>query len=91
MAVLLAASTGMGHALSPAANEVPAEQRTSSYHVTGTVVDENGEPLPGAHIMLKGRSIGTITDGSGNFSLNAARGTELVVRYLGYEDQTFTA
>ena len=91
MVAILATSTGMGFALSPTLNSVPTEQQASSHRVTGTVVDENGEPLPGAHIMLKGRSIGTITDGSGNFSLNAASGTELVVRYLGYEDQTFTA
>ena len=91
MVAILATSTGMGFALTPTANEAPTEQQASSYRVIGTVVDENGEPLPGAHIMLKGRSIGTITDGSGNFSLNAARGTELVVRYLGYEDQTFMA
>ena len=91
MVAILATSTGMGFALSPITSSAPAEQQVSSHRVTGTVVDEYGEPLPGAHIMLKGRSIGTITDGNGQFSLNAASGTELVVRYLGYEDQTFTA
>ena len=91
IAAILAASTGMGYALSPTTNEAASEPRTSSYRVTGTVIDENGEPLPGAHIMLKGRSIGTITDGNGQFSLNAAQGSELVVRYLGYEDYEFSA
>ena len=91
MAAIMAASTSMGYALSSTANEAMADQRTASHRVTGTVVDENGEPLPGTHIMLKGRSIGTITDGNGQFSLNAASGTELVARYLGYEDLTFTA
>ena len=91
MAVIVAASTSMGVANIPTSAEVPAERLASSPRVTGIVVDENGEVLPGAHIMIKGRSIGTITDGEGQFSLNVAKGTELVVRYLGYEDQELTA
>ena len=91
MAALLAASTGMGTALTPTPIEASADQQATTYRVTGTVIDQDGEPLPGAHILLKGRSTGTITDGFGNFSLNVAKGTELVVRYLGYEDQVFLA
>ncbi len=91
MAAIVAATTGMGYAITPATNEAAAESPASHNRVTGSVVDENGEVLPGAHIMLKGRSIGTITDGNGNFSLNVPQGSELVVRYLGYEDAEFTA
>jgi len=91
MAVIMAATTGMGYASTPATNEAAAESPASHNRVTGSVVDENGEVLPGAHIMLKGRSIGTITDGNGNFSLNVPQGSELVVRYLGYEDAEFIA
>ncbi len=39
--------------------------------ITGTVTDENNEPLPGAAIMVKGTSSGSITDVNGNFELTA--------------------
>ena len=52
--------------------------------VSGTVVDENGEPVIGASVMIKGTSTGTVTDIDGKFSLNAA-GKTLVISYIGYD------
>ena len=53
--------------------------------ITGTVVDENKMPLPGASILVKGLNIGSYTDFDGNFSLNVPEtGEVLVVSYLGY-------
>jgi len=53
--------------------------------ITGTVVDENKMPLPGASILVKGLNIGLSTDFDGNFSLNVPEtGEVLVVSYLGY-------
>lgn len=37
--------------------------------VTGVIVDENGNALPGVTVMLKGTSLGTATDVDGNFKL----------------------
>ena len=37
--------------------------------ITGSITDESGEPLIGASIMIKGTSIGTVTDLNGTFSL----------------------
>lgn len=52
--------------------------------VKGVVVDENGEPVIGANIALKGTTRGTITDMDGRFTLSdATRGT-LVVSFVGY-------
>ena len=52
--------------------------------VKGQVVDENGDPIIGATVMMKGTSKGAITDLNGNFTLeNAAKGT-LVISYIGY-------
>ena len=52
--------------------------------VKGQVVDENGDPVIGATVMMKGTSKGAITDLNGNFTLeNAAKGT-LVISYIGY-------
>ena len=56
--------------------------------VTGVVTDDLGEPLPGATVMVKGTTIGTVTDANGKFSLNApGNATTLVVKFLGMEDQ----
>ena len=54
--------------------------------VTGTVVDEAGEPVIGASVIVKGTTIGTVTDVSGNFSLTvSADAATLVVSYIGME------
>src|SRR5690606_8341186 len=42
------------------------------FTITGTVTDENGEPLPGANISIKGTTSGTLTDANGSFRLNIA-------------------
>jgi TonB-linked SusC/RagA family outer membrane protein len=53
--------------------------------ITGTVVDENGEAIIGASILVKGTSSGTVTDVEGKFSLNATPGATLVFTYVGYK------
>lgn len=60
-----------------------AQQKT----VTGTVVDEDGFPLIGASVLLKGTSFGTSADEHGAFSLEAAPGDVLVVSYVFYTTQ----
>lgn len=54
--------------------------------LTGTVVDENNEPLPGASVVVKGTTNGTSTDFDGKFMLDSkeASGT-LIVSFIGYE------
>ncbi len=52
--------------------------------VTGKVLDEDGEPLPGASIVVKGTSTGTTTDFDGNYTINASTGDVLVVSYIGF-------
>jgi TonB-linked SusC/RagA family outer membrane protein len=58
--------------------------------VGGCVVDENGEPVIGAQVKVKGAKTGTITDVDGNFSLpdNVKSGTAIEINYLGMEPQT---
>jgi TonB-linked SusC/RagA family outer membrane protein len=52
--------------------------------VSGTITLQNGEPLPGASVVVKGTSTGTIADADGNFSLNIPEGTEtLVFSFIG--------
>jgi TonB-linked SusC/RagA family outer membrane protein len=55
--------------------------------VRGTVVDENGEPVFGVAIVVKGTTTGTITDVDGNFVLSAPANGHLVVSYVGMQTQ----
>jgi TonB-linked SusC/RagA family outer membrane protein len=52
--------------------------------IAGTVIDENGEALVGASVVVKGTNIGTGTDLNGAFSLEVPKDAVLVVKYLGY-------
>ena len=53
----------------------------------GTVVDEQGEPLPGASIVLRGTTVGTTSNQEGKFELKAPKNVEysLVASFVGYE------
>lgn len=54
--------------------------------ISGTVKDNNGEPVIGASVREAGTSNGTITDLEGNFVLNvSAEDSELEISYIGYE------
>jgi len=59
--------------------------------VSGTVIDENGEPVIGASVMIKGTNTGTITDIDGKFSLNSSQGKTLVISYIGYDKKEVKA
>ncbi|WP_230981373.1 SusC/RagA family TonB-linked outer membrane protein [Echinicola salinicaeni] len=56
--------------------------------IKGTVTDTNGEPLPGAAVTIQGKSIGTITDLDGKFTLDVPANSTLVVSFLGFTTQT---
>jgi TonB-linked SusC/RagA family outer membrane protein len=55
--------------------------------VTGTVNDEKGKALPGVTVKVKGGTVGTITDVSGNFSLTVSGNGILVFSFVGYASQ----
>ena len=59
--------------------------------VSGVVQDENGEPIVGASILIKGTEQGTISDADGNFSLTAPSGARLVISYVGYKTKEVMA
>ena len=58
--------------------------------IKGHVKDASGEPVMGATITVKGKAVG-ITDIDGNFSIDAAPGTELTFTFLGMSPQTVKA
>lgn len=58
--------------------------------IKGHVKDASGEPVMGATITVNGKAVG-ITDMDGNFSVDAAPGTNLTFTYLGMTPQTVKA
>ena len=52
--------------------------------VSGTVSDNDGLPLPGATVTIKGTSSGVATDFDGNYTISAVTGDVLLFSYLGY-------
>ncbi|HEY8783875.1 MAG TPA: SusC/RagA family TonB-linked outer membrane protein [Mucilaginibacter sp.] len=63
----------------------------SSVSITGKVTDENGQPMPGVSVLLKGTSFGTQTDINGKYTLSIpdanANNVILVFSFIGYEQQ----
>jgi len=56
--------------------------------ITGRVVDSNNNPLVGVNVIIKGTTIGTITDANGTFSLSVSEGDKvLVFSYIGYASE----
>ncbi|MBQ3635086.1 MAG: TonB-dependent receptor [Bacteroidales bacterium] len=60
----------------------------SSKQVTGKVVDNNGQPIVGAAVVVDGTTTGTVTDIDGNYSLNVPEGASLSVSFVGYNKET---
>ena len=50
---------------------------------TGKVVDSNGNGLPGVSIVVKGTTIGTVTDIDGNFQLRVPENAVLIISFVG--------
>jgi TonB family protein len=53
--------------------------------VNGKVISEDGKPLKGATVIIKGSTIGTVTDEKGNFKLIVSDNSPLVISYVGFE------
>lgn len=59
--------------------------------VTGTVTSEQGDPLPGVNIVLRGENRGTVSDAEGKYSLNVSGGDAvLVFSFIGYTEEQVT-
>jgi len=70
------------------ANVVFAQTRSVSGKVTGS---DDGLPLPGVNILIKGTTQGAATDADGNYTLpGVSNNSVLVFRYLGYVTQEIT-
>lgn len=65
----------------------PSQNKTVSGIVTSLV---DGEPLIGVSVLVKGTTVGTITDFDGKYSINAGNGDVIVFSYIGYKNQEIT-
>lgn len=55
--------------------------------IRGQITEENGEPIPGASVLVKGTTIGTSADIDGGYSISAPANSTLVFSFIGYEKQ----
>ncbi len=64
----------------------------SQTNISGNVVDQNNDPIPGANIVIVGKTIGTVTDFDGNFTLQTSEVPpfRLVISSIGYTNATET-
>jgi TonB-linked SusC/RagA family outer membrane protein len=57
-------------------------------HVTGTILDENGKPIPGVNIAVEGTTIGSISDINGIYSINvSSQDAVLIFSFIGYNQK----
>ena len=69
-------------------SQATAQQQQS--HVTVTVLDEAGQPIPGAGVMVVSTKTGGVTDLDGKATVAAKPGDKIEVMFLGYITQTVT-
>ena len=69
-------------------NENNLEQpQQAKRQISGTVLDDSGEPVIGANVVEKGTTNGIITNADGKFTLNVGANAVLQVTYIGYVAQ----
>lgn len=68
----------------------PANEYLPVVRITGKVTEQNGQPIAGATITVKGTSTTTATDSKGNYAINASTGQVLVFAFIGYATQEQT-
>ena len=64
---------------------LPGQSFAQNLRVQGRVLDELGEGLIGAGVVIQGTTVGTITDMDGNFSLTVPQGSTLEFSCVGYK------
>ncbi|MBD8489504.1 TonB-dependent receptor [Echinicola sp. CAU 1574] len=62
-------------------------QNAKDITITGTVMDENNQPIPGATVLVESTGKGTVTDLDGNYRITVPEGTVLTFSFIGYVKQ----
>ena len=66
-------------------------QSVQQIKISGKVTDEQGEPLPGVTVVVKGTTHGAVTDVDGNYSLEANASDMLIFSYVGMQTKEVVA
>jgi hypothetical protein len=68
---------------------LPSHIMAQNIDITGKITSQDdGEPLPGVNILIKGTANGTITDADGNYSISASENSTLILSYFNILDST---
>ena len=62
-------------------------QQPLTTKLTGTVYDDDGKPIPGATVVIKGTTKGTVSSVDGAFSINVESTSVIIVSFIGYQSQ----
>src|SRR3546814_9537433 len=68
-------------------NRQKSAEVSSGTYISGIITGDDGTPLPGATIILKGTTIGVSTNLKGEYQIKAPAGSVLVVSYLGFRSR----
>lgn len=69
--------------------KVESTQQAKVVKVTGQILDETEQGVPGANIIVKGTTTGTTTDVDGNFTIMVAENATLVASFIGYTSMEY--
>lgn len=78
-------------ALTAAVDAYHASAQAKLVTISGVVTDENGEPLPGASVVVEETNSGQITDIDGKYKIRAYSNQNLVFSFIGFKNQSFMA
>jgi len=62
----------------------------NSMLIRGKITDQNGQPLPGANVLIEGTSKGVVSDSEGYYVIEANKGDVLVYSFIGFKEQRVT-
>lgn len=70
-------------------NDYHADNRTIPQEriVSGTVTNQDGEPMVGVTIQIQGTTLGTLTDNNGKYTVSCPSASTLIFSFIGYETQ----
>lgn len=72
-------------------NRMNIQTKRDGLAITGTITREDGKPMPGVNIVIKGTRIGTVSDINGNFKITAFDHTDvLVFSFIGFETKNLS-
>ena len=90
--LMLAGAMALAAPQAMAAGMTAPQSQSHTTGINGQVLDEFGDPITGASVLVEGTTTGTVTDFDGNFEIpQAAPGAKLQISFVGYTTQHIVA